>query len=96
MSARVYVLLDTVNGKSEQVTQVLRGKPGVILAEPLEGSPDVIMVVEAPRREKLAKLTNEALASVELLTENLQLLPARIEYRPDITLAKASSKRSKN
>ncbi len=81
MSARVYVLLDTVNGKSGQVTHVLRRKPGVVLAEPLEGSPDVIMVIEAPRREKLARLTNEALASVELLTENLQLLPAQVKVR---------------
>ena len=57
MNARVYILLDIVHGKSEYVIQALRGKPGVVMVDPLEGPPDVILVVEAPKRQKLAELT---------------------------------------
>ncbi len=77
MSARVYILLDIVHGKSEYVIQALRGKPGVVMADPLEGPPDVIIVVEAPKRQQLAELTIQALASVETMTEGLRLLPAQ-------------------
>ncbi|MBI4303680.1 MAG: hypothetical protein HY665_05030 [Chloroflexi bacterium] len=77
MSAKAYVLLDIIKGKSEQAVQTLRGKPGVVMADVLEGPPDLILVVEAPQRQKLATLVTQALASVETVTENLQLLPAQ-------------------
>jgi len=77
MSARVYVLLDVVDGKSDEVAQALRGKPGVVIADLLEGPPDIIMVVEASERQKLIKLTMQALASVEAATEGLNLIPTR-------------------
>jgi hypothetical protein len=37
MGARAYVLLDIANGKSEQVAKALQGKPGVMMADLLEG-----------------------------------------------------------
>ena len=74
---KVYVLLDIIEGKLEQVVQTLRGKPGVVEVDLLEGSPNVIMVVEAPERKKLAERTIQALASVETITEGVQLLPTR-------------------
>ena len=77
MFVRAYILLDIEDGKSEEAAQVLRGKPGVVLADPLEGPPDVIVLVEAPDRKKLAELTVRALAEVESMTEGLQLLPAQ-------------------
>ncbi len=79
MSARVYILLDVVAGTSGQVTEALRGKPGVVMADPLEGPPDVIMVVEAPKQQKLAELTIQALASVEAVTEGLRLLTLKMD-----------------
>ena len=79
MGARVYVLLDIVDGKSEQVAQALRSKPGVAMEDTLEGPPDVIMVVEASQRQKLAQLTIQALASVETMTQGLRILPAQNE-----------------
>lgn len=77
MSTRVYVLLDITDGKSSQAVKDLRGKPGVLIADLLDGSPDVILVVEAPERQKLADLTNQALASVETVTKGIRLLPAQ-------------------
>jgi len=77
MSARAYVLLDIADGKSERVAQALRGKPGVVMADPLEGPPDVMVVLEASQRLRLAKLTVQALASVETVIKEVQLLPAQ-------------------
>ena len=75
MNAKVYVLLHVKEGKSEQVVQTLRSKAGVRLLDVLEGPPDVIMMVQARERRRLAELTVAALASVEDVTEDLQLLP---------------------
>jgi hypothetical protein len=55
--------------------------PGVVIVDALEGPPDVIMVVEASERQKLAELTIRALASVETVTEGLSVLPAREELK---------------
>ena len=75
MNAKVYVLLRVKEGKSEQAVHTLRSKAGVRLADVLEGPPDVIMMVQARERHHLADLTVEALASIEDITEDLQLLP---------------------
>ena len=77
MSDRAYILLDIVDGKAEQATEVLKESPGVVMADALEGPPDVIVVMEAPKRQQLAKLTIQALASVETMTEHVCLLPTR-------------------
>ena len=77
MSARAYVLLHIVDGNSEWVLQALRSMPGVVTVDVLEGPPDVIMVVEASERQKLAELTTQALASVETAIEDMRLLPSR-------------------
>ena len=77
MVARAYVLLDIVDGKSEQVAQALQGKPGVVIAEQLEGPPDLIMVTEASDLPHLAKLTVQAIISVETMIHGLRLLPVQ-------------------
>jgi len=77
MNDKVYVLLDMVDGKAEHVVQVLQEIPGVVMVETLEGPPDIVVLIEAPEREQLAKWTIDALASVEMLTEQVRLLPTR-------------------
>ena len=77
MDDRVYIQLDIVDGQAEQVAQILQQSPGVVMADALEGPPDVIMVMEAAERGQLVKLTLQALASVETMTEHVCLLPAR-------------------
>jgi len=79
MSPRVYVLLDIMVGKSDRVTQTMRNKPGVILADELEEQSRIIMVVQADDREKLARLTIQAIDSVESMIDGIQLLPAKNE-----------------
>ena len=73
---RVYVLLDIVKGRSGSVVSILRSKPGVVMADIVEPQSDVIMVVEAEGRERLAELTTKALASIEQATVDVHLMPA--------------------
>ena len=80
MSKRVYVLIDAVEGKAGQIAQMMRGQPGVKMVNLLEGPPDVIVMLQARSGQKLAELTNRALASVEAVTENLQVLPVQNGY----------------
>jgi hypothetical protein len=81
MRVRVYVLLDITTGKSDEVAHTLRSKTGVRIVDVLESPPDVVMVVEAPERQKLAQLTIRALNSVEDMTEGIQLLPAQDGFK---------------
>jgi len=98
MTNRVYVLLHVREGKADEAFRTLHGKVGVRLLDILEGLPNVIMMLQARDRQRLAKLTIEAVASVEHLTEELQLLPMRDECdAPILTkpfiLGKATRKR---
>ena len=77
MGYRVYLLLDIVDGNAEQAARVLRESPGVVTADVLEGPPDVIVIIEADELQELAKLTNQAFTSVETMTEDTCLLPAK-------------------
>jgi hypothetical protein len=72
---RTYVLLRTVDGDCERVLGALRGKQGVVSADPVEGPHDVILLIEATERQELAELTISALDSVNTMTEEVHLLP---------------------
>ena len=76
-NVRAYILLRTVQGKSDQVVTALRGMPGVAEVDLVEGPPDVVLVVEASARQDLARYVVEAVGAVETMTEDLSLLPAR-------------------
>lgn len=64
-------------GRLSRVVQALREIPGLVMVEALEGPPDVILVMATIERQHLAKLTIQALALVETMTEHIHLLPAR-------------------
>ena len=77
MSKRVYMLIDAVEGKAGQIAQMLRGQPGVKMVDLLEGPPDVVVMLQAHNRQKLAELTNRALAAVDSMTGGMQVLPVQ-------------------
>ena len=77
MSDRVYLLLDVMDGKADQVAEKLRHIAGIRIVDVLEGQPEVIAVVEAHERHRLAEITMRAISSVETMIEDLKLLPAR-------------------
>lgn len=77
MSSRLYLLLETVNGHSEEVAQVIRLNPGVVTVDLMEGKPDVIAVMEAGDRQALAQLLMQVISCVENTTEDARILPTR-------------------
>ncbi len=70
-------MLETVNGHSEEVAQVIRRNPGVVTVDVVEGKPDVIAVMEAGDRQELAQLLMQVISCVENTTEDARILPTR-------------------
>ncbi len=77
MSTRVYMLLDILEGKSTCAIQTLRSTEGVVIADPLEGHPNVLVIMEAPDRQRLVELMMPVLGSVDRITEDLHLMVTR-------------------
>ncbi len=76
MGMRAYILLDIVGGKSEYAVQILRSRAGVVIADPLEGRPDVIVTIEAPDRQRLAESIMPVIVCIEGITEDLRCRPS--------------------
>ena len=77
MSARVYILLEIEDGKVKQAADTLHNMPGVRMVDALESSPNLAVVIQARNRQALADFTNQAIASVESITQDIHLLPAQ-------------------
>ncbi len=77
MNARVYMLLDILEGKAAQAMQILKTIAGIVIADTLEGHPNVLVVIEAADRQKLVELIMPVLDSVERITEDVHLLMNR-------------------
>jgi hypothetical protein len=77
MSPRAYMLLDIVDGSCEYAVQMLRSKAGVVLVDWLEGRPDIIAMVEAPDRQRLAEAIMPVVGCIDGITEDLHLLVTR-------------------
>ena len=74
MSVRVYMLLDIVDRSCEYAVQMLRSQAQVILADRLEGYPNIIAMVEAADRQSLAAAVMPVLDCIDGITEGLHLL----------------------
>jgi hypothetical protein len=85
MSVRAYMLLDIVEGNCEHAVQMLRSRSGVVSVDWLEGRPDIIVMVEAPNRLRLAEAIMPVIGCVDGITEDLHLMVSRVEYIPEVT-----------
>ncbi len=74
------LILDAIETKACEVAQTLENKSGVRKVDILEGSPGLIVLIQARNRQQLADFTNKALASVEMVTDNWQLLPVQNKH----------------
>jgi len=77
------MLLDIKESKYEYALQVLEKIGGVILTDTLEGHPNVMVVVEAPDRQRLVELIMPVLGSVDHVTEDVHLLVSQGD-RPSV------------
>ena len=82
MSVRVYMLLDIVDRSCESTVQMLRNSGEVVLADRLEGYPNVIAVVEAADRRSLAEAVMPVLDCIDGITEGLRLLVTQDDEVP--------------
>ena len=76
MSFKAYIIMESPTEKTAKLVSTLRNRPGVVTIDVLEDSPQLIMVIEAPERKKLAKLTVQAISAIDSITSVTQLLPA--------------------
>jgi hypothetical protein len=77
MSVRAYLLLEITGGNCEYAVQTLQSKTGVVIVDWLEGRPDIIVMVEAPDRQRLAETMMPVIGSIDGITEDLHLLVTR-------------------
>jgi DNA-binding transcriptional regulator YhcF (GntR family) len=75
--SRAYVLLRTRMGNWEEAVTIIRDQPGVVMADSIEGMADVIFAVQGSTPENLANLMVHAIAAVEDMTDEIQLLPVK-------------------
>ena len=92
MSVRVYMLLDIVEKSCEHAVQMLWSRAEVILADRLEGYPNIIAVVEAADRQSLAEAIMPVLGCIDGITENLRLL---VTQDNEISFALSNASNSK-
>jgi hypothetical protein len=96
MSVRAYMLLDIVDRDCEYAVQMLRSRAEVILADRLEGYPNVIAVVEAADRQSLAEAIMPILGCIDGITEDLHLLVAPDNgISPDLLTSSDSTPRKR-
>jgi hypothetical protein len=96
MSVRAYMLLDIVDRDCEYAVKMLRSMAEVILADRLEGYPNVIAIVEAADRQSLAEAIMPVLGCIDGITEDLRLLVTQDdEISPDLLTSSNSTPRKK-
>jgi hypothetical protein len=75
MRDRIYILLDVIEWQTEQVVEKLRAIGGVRIADLIEGNPNVIVLLEAPDRQRLVETIIQVISSAENMIQDLKLLP---------------------
>ena len=84
MAIRAYLLLSLVHIETEKAAQSLRERPGVVVADCLEGCSDIMVMFEAPKREELARSLMPVLGSLDHSIEDLRLLVTQDKVSPAI------------
>ncbi len=80
MSAKAYIFISAVEGKTGQLVKMLRANEDVERVEVLEGYPDIIVAMQARTRQKLAGSVIQALTAIEDLADDTQVLPVKKAY----------------
>ena len=90
------MLLDIVDRRCEYAVQMLRSRTEVILADRLEGYPNIIAIVEAADRRSLAEAMMPVLGCIDGITEYLRLLVTQDkEISPDFLTSNNSTPRKR-
>jgi hypothetical protein len=68
------MLLDIPENKSADAMQILKTTGGVVIADKLEGHPNILVIIEAADRERLVEQMMPVLDSVDHVAEDVHLL----------------------
>jgi DNA-binding Lrp family transcriptional regulator len=66
---RAFIVITTNPGKSREIAQQVASLPGVRMADPCWGSPDVLAVIEFIESQTLKKLVMDKIQRLEGVTE---------------------------
>ena len=85
---QAYVLIQAEVGKSRDVVSTIRDLPGVVRADPVMGSYEVVVLVEAPDTDDLARLVVSRIQLVPGITRTVTCTIANLscagrEHRPE-------------
>jgi hypothetical protein len=82
MCIRAYLAMQTDGDISQEVIDDLLNKPGIVAVDLLEGSPNLIVVVEAKKRSELGGYILQALDTVEFITKDVRFSIGRESHLP--------------
>jgi hypothetical protein len=85
MCIRAYLVLLTEGDTSPSIISELRRKPGIVAVDILEGSPNLILVIQAEKRQELVGYIEQALDSVESKIKDLRFFIGRENHVPILT-----------
>ena len=68
-------MLHIVQGCSGDVVNIRLKSRSVLSVDKVEGSPDIVAIIKAPSRTKLAAAVVKALSTVEVMIDGVDLLP---------------------
>jgi hypothetical protein len=80
-SERAYLVLGIKSRDQQNAIKSLSKQPGVTAVDAVDGSGDVITVLEAPSREVLAAAVNAALLAVEKQVSWVDLIPVKARVK---------------
>jgi len=89
MCIRAYLLLQTLKNTPQETIDAILEKPGIVTADLVDGLPNLIMVIEAEKREELAGHITQVLDSVEFTVQDLRFFIGRESHQPLLTTAAA-------
>lgn len=75
---QAYVLIQAEVGRSRDVAGAIRDLPGVVRSDPVMGSYEVVVLVEAPDTDDLAKLVVSRIQLVPGITRTVTCTIAKL------------------
>jgi len=79
MAKKAYVLINTEVGRTAEVVNALRGKPGITAVEAVAGPYDVIAVAEGADADAVARIVLTEIHGVQGITRTLTCLTVTLE-----------------
>lgn len=87
MCIRAYLILQTEEDISQEIINDLLNNPGIVTVDLLEGSPNLILIIEAEKRQELVIYIQQALDSVESTIKDLRFFIGRESRLPILNAA---------